>query len=103
FQDTYWPDLQPRSGMGFMVRLAGAAAIAAVLALVVVGQLPPSWTAAAIKQAGDPAHLLTRSAELTPRPNVAAERSKPQLPQLIMAPETPRAPGQSLRFNAALS
>ena len=45
-REPYWSAPRPRSGIGVVVRFAGAAAVAAIIALLVVGKLPTSWNIA---------------------------------------------------------
>jgi hypothetical protein len=106
--EPYWPDARSRSGAGVMIRIAGAAAVAAVVALFVVGKVPTSWMSTASGKAGPSVPVGSprsgpQTSELPLRTSIAPERSKLPIPQLIIGQALPQPSGQSLRLNVSLS
>ena len=87
-----WPVSRTRSALGLLMRFAIAAAIAAVVALVVVGKFPTSWLVAGkIQQQDSPSFGLRFSGQNAQ----AVGQPKPSTAQLIPSQEGPRRAGEA--------
>jgi hypothetical protein len=89
-----------RSGIGVLARFAVAIAIAAILALFVVGKLPTPWTVSAKDHKEDAPSFGSRFSGQNAR---TAEQPKPAVPQLSLGQEGPRTSGEAFPLGASLT
>lgn len=95
-----------RSPIGTLVRFGGAAAVAAVIALLVVGKFPASWTAATNNHTDQTPAFGSRfvGQPLSNGPTRSiAEQPKAPAPQLVVGYGAPHGQGEAAPLGVALS
>lgn len=95
-----WPVARTRSALGLLMRFAVAVAIAAVVALFVVGKFPTSWLIAGKAEKQDSPSFRLRFSGQNGR---AAEQPKPAPAQLILGQEGPRGAGEAFPLGVTLT
>jgi hypothetical protein len=89
-----------RSAMGVLALFAIASAIAAIVALFVVGKFPTSWTVSAKEHEQDAPSFGSR---FSGRNAGRIEEPEPPAPQLSLRQEGPRASGEALPLGVSLT
>jgi hypothetical protein len=95
-----WPVERTRSALGLLMRFGVAIAIAAVVALFVVGKVPTSWFVAAKANKQDSPSFGSRFAGQNGQ---TAEQPKPAPAQLILGQEGPRGAGEAVPLGITLT
>jgi hypothetical protein len=95
-----WPVARTRSALGLLMRFAVAVAIAAVVALFVVGKFPTSWLIAGKAEKQDSPSFGVRFSGQNAR---TAQQPKPAPAQLILSQEGPRGAGEAFPLGVTLT
>jgi hypothetical protein len=95
-----WPVERTRSALGLLMRFGIAIAIAAVVALFVVGKVPTSWLVAAKANKQD---APTFGSRFSGQNAQTAEQPKPAPAQLILGAEGPRGAGDAVPLGITLT